>query len=80
MNHVGIREFKDNATTLLSSGETFVVERHGKTVGFYIPIEAKDRAAGRAALNELENVMRGILDRTRLTEEELLDDDDAAGR
>jgi antitoxin (DNA-binding transcriptional repressor) of toxin-antitoxin stability system len=80
MNHVGIREFKDNATTLLSSGETFVVERHGKTVGFYIPIEAKDRAAGQAALRELESVLGGILDRTQLTEEELFDDGHPARR
>jgi antitoxin (DNA-binding transcriptional repressor) of toxin-antitoxin stability system len=74
MTHVGIREFKDKATTLLASGETLVVERHGKTVGFYIPIEAKDHNAGKAALEHLENVINGILERTNLTEDEFLDD------
>ncbi len=74
MTHVGIREFKDKATTLLSSGETLVVERHGKTVGFYIPIEAKDRNAGQAALEHLENVINGILERSNLTEDEFLND------
>jgi antitoxin (DNA-binding transcriptional repressor) of toxin-antitoxin stability system len=74
MTHVGIREFKDKATTLLASGETLVVERHGKTVGFYIPIEAKDRTTGQAALEHLENIINGILERTGMTEDELLDD------
>jgi antitoxin (DNA-binding transcriptional repressor) of toxin-antitoxin stability system len=74
MTHVGIREFKDKATTLLASGETLIVERHGKTVGFYIPIEAKDRKAGQAALEHIENIINGILERTGMTEEDLLDD------
>ena len=82
MTHVGIREFKDKATTLLASGETLVVERHGKTVGFYIPIEANDRNTGQAALEHLENVINGILERTGMTEDELLNDisDDATRR
>jgi antitoxin (DNA-binding transcriptional repressor) of toxin-antitoxin stability system len=74
MTHVGIREFKDKATTLLSSGETLVVERHGKTVGFYIPVEAKDRKAGKVVLEDFEHIIDGILERTGLTEDELFDD------
>ncbi len=74
MIHVGIREFKDKATTLLSSGETLIVERHGKTVGFYIPIKAKDHNTGKAALEHLENIINGILERTGMTEDELLND------
>lgn len=74
MIHVGIREFKDKATTLLSSGETLVVERHGKTVGFYIPVEAKDRNAGKVVLEDFERIIDGILERTGLTEDELFDD------
>ena len=73
MTHVGIREFKDKATTLLASGETLVVERHGKTVGFYIPIEAKDRTTGQAALEDLEKIINGILERAGMTEDELND-------
>jgi hypothetical protein len=49
------------------------VERHGKTVGFYIPIEAKDRKAGSLALSNLDRVFGGILDRLGMTEDELLD-------
>lgn len=32
-----------------SSGETLVVGRHGQAVGSSIPVEAKNRTAGRAA-------------------------------
>jgi hypothetical protein len=73
MTHVGIRKFKDKATTLLSSDETLAVEWDGKTVSFYIPTKAKDRSAGRAALEDFESVMNGILERTGFTEQELLD-------
>jgi antitoxin (DNA-binding transcriptional repressor) of toxin-antitoxin stability system len=72
MQRVGVREFKDKATSLLGSGETLVIERHGKPIGFYIPIEAKDRAAGRAALDRLGEAVQDILNSTGLTEEELV--------
>jgi antitoxin (DNA-binding transcriptional repressor) of toxin-antitoxin stability system len=73
MQHVGVREFKDKATSLLGSGETLVIERHGKPIGFYIPIEAKDRAAGRASLDRLGETVKAILDRTGMTEDELVE-------
>jgi antitoxin (DNA-binding transcriptional repressor) of toxin-antitoxin stability system len=73
MQRVGVREFKDKATSLLGSGETLVIERHGKPIGFYIPIEAKDRAAGRASLDQLGETVKAILDRTGMTEDELVE-------
>ena len=35
MRHVGVREFKDKATTLLASDETLVIERHGTALISY---------------------------------------------
>jgi antitoxin (DNA-binding transcriptional repressor) of toxin-antitoxin stability system len=72
MRHVGVREFKDKATALLGAGETLVIERHGKPVGFYIPMVAKDRAAGREALERLGETIEAILERTGLTEDDLV--------
>lgn len=72
MRHVGVREFKDQATTMLASGETLVIERHGTPIGFYIPIEAKDRAAGRASLDRLGDTVADVLAATGLSEEELV--------
>ncbi|CAN5398392.1 hypothetical protein BH24ACT9_BH24ACT9_11950 [soil metagenome] len=73
MRRVGIRDFKNQATTLLSGGETLVIERHGTPIGFFVPIVATDRAAGREALGRLGDAVEGMLDRTGLTEDELVD-------
>ena len=72
MRSVGVREFRDRATQLIASGETLVVEKHGKPVGFFVPIVAKDRRAGVAALDRLGETVRGVLAKTGLTEDELV--------
>jgi len=54
MRRVGIREFKNQATSMMASGETLVIERHGTPIGFFVPVVAKDREAGNAALARLE--------------------------
>ena len=38
MKSIGIREFRDKASHYLSSQEAIAVKRHGKLVGFYIPV------------------------------------------
>lgn len=73
MRHVGVREFKNQATSLMASGETLVIERHGRPIGFFVPLEAKDRRAGRAALGRLGKVVDEILAKTGMTEDELVD-------
>jgi antitoxin (DNA-binding transcriptional repressor) of toxin-antitoxin stability system len=72
MRQVGIREFKNQATAMISSGETLVIERHGKPVGFFVPIAAKDRRTGRAALGRLGQILETVLAETGLSEEELV--------
>jgi antitoxin (DNA-binding transcriptional repressor) of toxin-antitoxin stability system len=73
MRHVGVREFKNQATSLMASGETLVIERHGQPIGFFVPLEAKDRKAGRAALGRLGKVVDEILAKTGMTEDELVE-------
>jgi antitoxin (DNA-binding transcriptional repressor) of toxin-antitoxin stability system len=72
MQRIGVRDFKNKATSLLASDETLIIERHGKVIGFYVPLAAKDRAAGRAALDRLGETVEAILDRTGMTEDELV--------
>ena len=72
MKSVGIREFRDRATQLIASGETLVVEKHGEPVGFFVPIVARDRRAGAAALDRLGETVTGVLARTGLTEDDLV--------
>lgn len=71
MRHVGIREFKNQATSLMSSGETLVIERHGKPIGFFVPVAATDRRAGRAALGRLGRVVEDLIAETGVDEEDL---------
>lgn len=74
MRHVGIREFKNQATAMVNAGETLVIERHGTPIGFYVPIDAKDRAAGREALGRLGRVVDDVLERTGLDEDQLVEE------
>lgn len=72
MRTVGIREFRDQATALLASGETLVIERHGQPVGFFVPIIAHDREKGRAALGRLGDVIDEITNSAGIDEEDLV--------
>ena len=57
--------------SLLAGGETLVVERHGTPIGFFVPIAAVDREAGRAAMGSLAEVLDRISARTGLDEEQI---------
>lgn len=70
MRRVGVREFKNEATAMMSSGETIVIERHGKPIGFFVPIETKDRRAGRAAVRRFDRFMADLLARHGIDEED----------
>jgi antitoxin (DNA-binding transcriptional repressor) of toxin-antitoxin stability system len=74
MRRIGVREFKMQATSLLSSGETIIVEKHGKPIGYYVPIKPVDRKAARAAAARLDKTIKGILERTGMTEDEFVDE------
>ena len=71
MRRVGIREFKNQATTMMSSGETLVIERHGVPIGFFVPVTAQDRKAGQAALGRLGRFVDELLADSGVEEEEL---------
>ncbi len=72
MRSVGVREFRDQATTILAAGETLVIERRGEPIGFFVPITAKDRRAGRAALGRLGKLVADVMTRTGLDEDDLV--------
>ena len=80
MKRVGVREFKEKATALIAEADTLVIEKHGKPVGFYIPLRQKDKAQAREAAERLEQVLEGILQRTGMTREEFDRAWDEAGR
>ena len=73
MRHVGVREFRDRATGLLKEAEPIAVERHGRVIGFYIPVESKkgDEEELREALARLDASVKRVLEETGMTEDEL---------
>lgn len=72
MRHVGVREFKDQATSMMGAGETLVIERHGKPIGFFVPVDATDRRRGRAALGRLRRAIEPVLAETGLDEDQVV--------
>jgi antitoxin (DNA-binding transcriptional repressor) of toxin-antitoxin stability system len=72
MRSIGVREFRDQATTILAAGETLVIERHGEPIGFFVPIVATDRRAGREALGRLGEVVEDVIARSGVSEDELV--------
>lgn len=57
---------------MMGSGETLVIERHGEPIGFYVPIAAKDRKAGRKALGRLGAAASAVLTAAGIDEDELV--------
>ena len=72
MRAIGVREFRDQASSILAGGETLVIERHGEPIGFFVPITAKDRRAGRDALGRLAELVDDVVARTGIDEDELV--------
>lgn len=70
MRKVGIREFRDKATTLLATGETLLVERHGHPVGYFVPIKQKGSEEA-AATQRLAEALERAVNETGLSEEAL---------
>lgn len=68
---VGIKEFKDKATQLLAADEPFVVERHGKPIGYYTPLGQRDHAAVQVAVDRLDATMERIAAKRGLSVEQL---------
>ena len=72
MRSVGVREFRDRATSMMATGETLVIERRGEPIGFFVPITATDRRAGRDALGRLGEIVDDVMARTGLDEDQLV--------
>lgn len=70
MKNVGVREFRDHATTYLSGTDAVAVSKHGQVIGFYIPIERSADEARRAVV-QLGAAVERVLEETGMSEDEL---------
>ncbi len=75
MRSVGVREFRDRATTLMKLGETIRIERNGKPIGFFVPVPTprRDRKEVLESLDRVDEVVERVLDLTGLGEEDLVE-------
>jgi hypothetical protein len=71
MKSVGIREFRDKASHYLASQEAIAVKRHGKIVGFYLPVRESDEGEVQAALMRLSRTVADALAQSGWDEEKL---------
>ena len=75
MKDVGVREFRDHASRYLSGDEPLAVRRHGRVLGFYVPVRQKsDTEELRAALREAKESLLELRRATSLSEEELVEE------
>ena len=67
---VGIREFRDHATTYLSGSEPIAVSKHGRVIGFYIPLDRDENEVQRVVA-KLGHTVQQFLRETGMSEDEL---------
>jgi hypothetical protein len=71
LEDVGVREFRDHATRYLAGSKPLAILRHGRIIGFYIPVERDEEEVKRAVAHMGEVVSR-VLTETGMSEEELV--------
>lgn len=67
---VGVREFRDHATSYLSGSDPVAVSKHGRVIGFYVPVE-RDEDEVRRAVAKLGETVGQVLEESGLSEDEL---------
>jgi hypothetical protein len=72
LKHVGVREFRDHATNYLSGSDPIAVNKHGRVIGFYVPVE-QDEYQVRRSIAKLGETVERILAETGMSEYELAD-------
>lgn len=71
MKSVGIREFRDKASHYLASPEVLAVKRHGKLVGFYIPVKESEDEEVQRAMEHLGRTVEAVVAQSGWDEETL---------
>lgn len=77
MRNVGIKELKDQASTIVNMGEAVIIERYGRPVGMYVPLgsqDAGDKARAYQLAENINRLMTQIAAQNGLTPEALADE------
>jgi antitoxin (DNA-binding transcriptional repressor) of toxin-antitoxin stability system len=71
---VGIRQFREQLGNYLESSRPVAITKHGRTVGFYIPVHRAPELEEREALREAGRRLNAWMAEHNLGEEELVAD------
>ncbi len=71
MRHIGVRDFRDHATSYLASGDILAIERHDQIIGFYIPVRPAPEEKIKPALDRLTKAVSRVLAETGMEEDAL---------
>ena len=74
MKSVGVREFREKLSELLLSSEPIAVQKHGLTVGFYIPTHQGASTADKEALKRASERLQELMEAQGLDVEDLIQD------
>ena len=72
IKEVGVREFRDHATRYLSGSEPIAVSKHGRIIGFYVPL-GRDEEKVRRAWDSFGRTVDRMLRETGMSEDEFAD-------
>ena len=72
MKTIGVREFRDRATHYLSGDETLAIQKHGVTIGHYVPVKKPNLASASAAAARLD-ALTAELAKKGITEDSLVE-------
>lgn len=70
LKNVGVREFRDHATNYLSGSDPIAVSKHGRVIGFYIPLQ-RDEDEVRHAVTKLGETVGQVIEESGLSEDGL---------
>jgi len=66
---VGMREFRHQFGEYVEAGKPLAITKHGRTVGFYIPVRSKPEEADLASLREAGRVLDALMAERGISED-----------
>ena len=71
---VGVREFREHLGSYLESPKPVAITKHGRTLGFYIPVHRAPELEEREALREAGRRLDAWMAEKKVSEDELVAD------
>ena len=71
---VGVRQFRDELGSYLESDKPVAVTKHGRTVGFYIPVRRVAQAEDLAAFREAGKTLHALMAEQGISEDAVVED------